>query len=492
AFQNYHTSALPSGGNPRQMSVAKAFEEAGIQIQASGAANIIPTDEAQANHKWNNAELHDAMEKHFSLWQNQPGFKAWLFHANSHEYGPGLLGIMYDQKDKQRQGCASFYQTIGNNTAQDQRTQLYVNIHELGHCFNLYHSFHKKYMNPPIPNRPSALSWMNYPQYFPGGSSAFWSSFKFEFDEIELGHLRHGFRNNVIMGGNPFGDGAAAEKHEAFMDVVSDQSGIRLLVQSPHFVQLGTPIHLGISVTNISNEVKEVFDDLHPNNGLVQISLQKPNGEIINYHPPMSQLVLPQSVWLKPGESIEEVAYIGFDADHGQVFDAPGRYQLFATYYCPDGSAIRSTMSRVTVNTPRSVEDEVMAELLLGDEQGMLFFLDGSDSDYLKQGNDAFAEMKDRFADHPLTKYISVTEGIKASRTFVQIDTDKKIKVKDVDFNISKELLGNIVNKQPEQLGISPQAVRRAEMCLEEIDNLIDPENKDGRKKNKRKFRKTA
>ncbi|MDH5434133.1 MAG: hypothetical protein OEY19_09315 [Gammaproteobacteria bacterium] len=470
-FNTYNTAALPSGGTDRVLSVAKAYAEAGVQLQSTGASNIVPTDEAGANHKWNNAELHDAMEKHFTMWQNKPGWNVWLFHANAHEYGTGLLGIMYDQKDKQRQGCASFYQTIDSNSAADLRTQLYVNVHELGHCFNLFHSFHKEYMDPPVPNRPSALSWMNYPQYFPGGASAFWSSFAFEFDDIELTHLRHGFRNNIIMGGNPFGKGAAVEKDFSFMENIRDESGLQLSIQASHFVQLGTPIHVGVAVKNISNETKEVFKDIHPNNGLLQIALQKPDGKIIKYHPPIGHLVMPASTYLKPGEVLEETCYIGFDADEGQIFDIAGSYHLFATYYCPDGSAINSRTTRINVRAPQTMDDERMAELMLGDEQGMLFFLEGSDSEFLAKGNDAFEEMKDRFTDHAMTNYVRVIDGLKASRSFVQIDAENKIQVKKEDVTTSKKLLTSIVKKQPEQLGISPQLVSRAQKCLDSFDS---------------------
>jgi hypothetical protein len=58
---------------------------------------------------------------------------------------------------------------------------------------------------------------MNYPPRYlpagggPGGPAAFWDAFPFQFDDLELAHLRHAFRNDIIMGGNPFGTGAALE-----------------------------------------------------------------------------------------------------------------------------------------------------------------------------------------------------------------------------------------------------------------------------------------
>ncbi|ALG10967.1 hypothetical protein H4W33_001187 [Kibdelosporangium phytohabitans] len=88
-----------------------------------------------------NARLRHAMEAHFSRCQEKPQWKVWLLHAMRHEPTTPtstLLGIMFDQKGPQRQGCATFYERIATNP----RTQLYTHVHELGHCFNPFHSCH--------------------------------------------------------------------------------------------------------------------------------------------------------------------------------------------------------------------------------------------------------------------------------------------------------------------------------------------------------------
>jgi hypothetical protein len=72
-------------------------------------------------------------------------------------------------------------------------------MHEMGHAFNLKHSRLKA--------RPKSLSWMNEPLKF-DGSPSFFRQFRFAFDPVELAHLRHGNRREVIMGGNPFMSGS--------------------------------------------------------------------------------------------------------------------------------------------------------------------------------------------------------------------------------------------------------------------------------------------
>jgi hypothetical protein len=78
----------------------------------------------------------------------------------------------------------------------------------LGHCFNLRHPWSRSKLSPSAEaGGYSTLSWMNYPWLYylseeTRGSEEFWKAFNFQFSESELIHLRHGFRNDVIFGGN--------------------------------------------------------------------------------------------------------------------------------------------------------------------------------------------------------------------------------------------------------------------------------------------------
>lgn len=221
-FVSYNTGSLPSGGVSRTLSILTSYGEAGIEFRESSAAYQITNP---GFGPWSDSELHHTMTNHFSLYGDDSQRKVWLFAAIEHELGPDLYGIMFDQIGRQRQGCATFHVGIGEATAEQQRLQLYTYVHELGHCFNLLHSWQKSLANPPTVNRPDAMSWR-----FPGGPRAFWSSFGFTFDGPELRHLRHGFRNNVIMGGNDFSIGSALTSihdPQAYATPVEDNSGTR-------------------------------------------------------------------------------------------------------------------------------------------------------------------------------------------------------------------------------------------------------------------------
>ena len=162
-FMAYNTGSLPSGGPARALSAFSAYAEAGVQLLSTGANNVVATPEAGANAAWSDAELHASMIRHFSRWRDLPQWAVWLFHARLHDLGPSLYGIMFDQQGKQRQGCAVFYAGIGGTSADARRLQPYTCVHELGHCFNLLHSWQKSLATPPQPNRPASPSWMNYP-----------------------------------------------------------------------------------------------------------------------------------------------------------------------------------------------------------------------------------------------------------------------------------------------------------------------------------------
>jgi hypothetical protein len=456
SFASYNTSSLPSGGPARTLTTEKAYVEAGIEMRPAGVTNVVPTSEAGADVRWDNAELHAAMETHFSLWKDAPQWKVWLFHAQRHVIGPGLLGIMFDQKGKQRQGCAAFYQRISGTAPTQLRDQLYVCVHELGHCFNLYHSFHKRYMTPPMPNRLTSLSWMNYPRNFPGGASAFWNAFPFQFDNLEVIHLRHAFRSNIIMGGNPFGVGAALlEDPEAFTDSVKDNSGLRLELEASKSFAYGEPVVTEIKLYTTDTRGKSVHKELHPNFGFVQMAIQKPSGEVVVYEPPIHHCVEIETTTLDAEYPASyESAYIGYDKERGHVFDQVGFYKLRGAYYALDGSVVLSNVLTLRVRSPLSSDDEEIAELFLGDEQGMLLYLLGSDSKFLESGNEAFDRVLDEYSEHPLAVYAHLVKGSNAAREFKTVTADYQVEIRKPQIDEAVELLSAVIDASEAEEGV--------------------------------------
>lgn len=455
-FTSYDTGLLPSGGSNRVLTVQSAYTEAGIQLQTGGAWGEIPLSGAGPNAKWSNAELHQAMELQFSLWQDLPQWKVWLLAAQEHEYGSGLYGIMFDQQGKQRQGCAVFHAGVGGDTPEQQRLQLYTYVHELGHCFNLFHSFHKQYMDPPQPNRLTALSWMNYPWGYPGGASAFWNAFPFQFDDQEVIHLRHAFRDDIIMGGNPFGKGAALENPRAFADPIEDHSGLKLELEAPQSsYAFGEPVRIEVKLKLTDLRGKRVHDNLDPNEGFVKIAILPPSGEAMLYEPLMEHCTVARPVRLDAEErpALYESAYIGYGRD-GFYFDQPGFYELRAAYHAPDGAVIVSDTITIRVRTPHSNADEEVADLLFDGDQGTLFYLQGSDSRFLRHGNEAFDTVLEKHGKHPAATHVRLAKGINEGRAFKALTEERRIQTREPHLEESMKLLSSVVDASKGETGV--------------------------------------
>jgi hypothetical protein len=442
-FTSYNTGSLPSGGPTRTLSVLGAYNEAGIDMRAAGAPNVIPVPPGGS---WSNAELHNAMLNHFSLWREVPQWKVWLLHARLHEMGSGLLGIMFDQQGRQRQGCAVFYQGLGGATPAALRNQLFTSVHELGHCFNLFHSFHKQYMTPPMPNRLMSFSWMNYPWRFPTGEAAFWAGFPFQFDDLEAIHLRHGFLDNVIMGGNPFGTGAALERDD-FASPVQDNSGLRLELRSRPSYRLGEPVVVEFRLSLDGAKQRSVQRHLHPDAGGVRLAIRKPGGLVLIHDPVIDTCLLPQTARLDASKpAIYDSAYIGY-GKQGLTFDAPGIYQLRAAYAAEDGSVLVSDTLEIRIRPPRTEADEDVAELLMGDDQGTLFYLLGSDSSHLASGSQQLQEAISKYPTHPLTMYARLVLGYNAARPFGNLTADGTMSVRKANKREAEKHLGAVITE---------------------------------------------
>jgi len=481
-FGSYNTGSLPSGGPARTLSIVSAYAEAGVQMITTGATDVVPTGEAGANSAWSDAELHAAMVKHFSRWKDIPQWAVWLLHARLHDLGTGLLGIMFDQQGKQRQGAAVFYAGIGGATADKLRLQLYTCVHELGHCFNLLHSWQKSLAIPPQPNRPLSLSWMNYPWNYPGGGqAAFWSAFPFRFDAQELVHIRHGFLNDVIMGGNPFRVGSQLEDLASWSDPIEDRSGIQLDLEAPRSFGYGEPVTVGIRLTSSGPGGVQITRHLRPRNGQVQIAIAGPGGRVQLYEPLLHHCMSETRTFAaEDGQQTEtETAFIHYGQD-GFYFDQPGTYRLRARYTAPDGSTILSPVTTIRVRPPVTAEDEAVAELMFGDEQGTLMYLVGSDLEELSSGNDALARIWEEFPEHPLADVARIVQGTNAAREFKLVEADNTVRVRKPDTGTAAELIGAVLDVDGVRKAATAKKkadeIEKMDAAAEHLEAAVTPE----------------
>ncbi|MDT7782398.1 MAG: hypothetical protein QOF58_817 [Pseudonocardiales bacterium] len=454
AFQSYQTGSLPqpAGSQARTLTVPETYAEGGLELRPAGVSNIVPVAGSGGNG-WNDAELHNAMVNHFSLFANKPQWKVWTFVAGSYE-GGGVRGIMFDYQNAfQRQGCAVFHDAIQGNDAFSLRAALRTYVHELGHAFNLLHSWQKNLATPPAPLGPSSgfgdLSWMNYPQnYQPGGTAGYWAAFPFQFTDNELIHLRHGFYKNVVMGANSFGIGAADLDPELFDEPIVDESGLTFEVRTRNETfEYGEPVVIELKLSTTDLRGRRTHDHLHPKDGLVTVAIRQPSGRTIAYRPFLQRCVeIEELVELNDERrSIYDSAYIGFGRD-GFYFEQPGVYLVRAQYIAADGSRVVAPVRRITVRTPLSAADQRVGELLLGEQQGQLLALLGSQSGSLSEGNTKLDELLAEYPGHPLAAYAKLAKGVDAEHEFKDVTADKHLMVLPPRPEESVRLLTEVVD----------------------------------------------
>jgi len=469
-FTSYNTASFPSGGPNRTLNVQSAYAEAGVEVQVLPEPAAINIGEAGANHQWSDSELNASMALHFNQFRNVPQWDVYEMVCQLHELGPGLYGIMFDYQDAhQRQGCAVFHAGIGGTTNDKLRLQLYTYVHEMGHCFNLMHSWQKNLANPPGTNRPASLSWMNYPWNYPlGGEPAFWNAFPFQFDDGEIQHIRHAFRNNVIMGADPFGTNAGLMNPQAFSNPLSDLSGLQFEISTPRSVLLGEPVVLRLNLKTTDGRGKVVHSHLHPSAGLVNVAIQNPSGQVRVFEPIMEHCVGAQYARIDantPG--LEDSAYIGYGKG-GLTFDQGGMYKIRATYCANDGSQVVSNIINLRVRNPITSADESVADLLMGEQQGVLFALMGSDSQFLETGNKAFDEVLAKHGSHPLANYVRLVKGVNLGRDFkLVVPGETKLQIRRANHQQRIEMLGT-VEKNATTIGLDSTTTDQVRTYLAE------------------------
>lgn len=419
-FSSYNTGLLPSGGPARNLSVVSAYAEGGVQMSQIPSGPVINIAEAGPDALWSDAELLASMQHHMTHYGAAPHWDMWQVACLEHEIGPGLYGIMFDSKG--RQGCAVFYLGIGGATPSQLRLQLYTHTHELGHCFNLMHSWQKSLAKPPGVDNPSALSWMNYPWNYPGGANAFWNAFPFQYVNEELIHLRHAFRNNIIPDANPFTIGADEIDPAVMSDPIEDHSELEFTISGTHTRHyLGEPVTLTMQLRSFDRRGRMAHANLNPRTSGISVAIARPDRRVVRFDPLVDYLMSAEPQMLADGEQIADSAYIGYGRG-GLYFDQPGTYKVRAIYHAPDGSRVLSNIAAIRVSHPATTADNEVADLMLGDEQGELFALRGSDAPSLARGNAALDIVIDRHGTHPLADYARLVKGVNAARTFKTID----------------------------------------------------------------------
>lgn len=431
-------SPSPSG-LPDSVSVAQVFERSGIDLAVTLDDVLNDADSGDPGSNWSEAELHDLMEDRFDRFAN---IRQWHLYGvvvprfGDPGYSSGYYGTMFDWGGWQagdsflRQGLAiaddairgRSVGTLYDSVAEKDRLALQTFIHEVGHAFNLPHSWQR------MTNADSGSeSFMNYPWGYTdngGTETSFWSNFRWEFDDVELRWMRHADRNDVIFGGRDWiGNNLSSDLHPDFEPATTP---LTLRATGPQVFDHGVPVQVQLEVENTSDVPVEAVDRLAPEDGLLQVYIQRPTGDIVAFTPPVRRLLAPPDpVVLAPGERRAASVSLSFGAT-GHHFAQPGEYLVRFILPCFPLGLLATTTLRLRVAHPHDRRAEELAHLLTRRETATFLYYGGTSRhpDLV----DELVEATDRYADTaPMAvRHLQAALGHNAGRSFKRVDVDAK------------------------------------------------------------------
>ncbi len=325
-----HPNHAP-GAPGTTLTLESAYARLGIQVTKTGGDSAIPAPAGT----WSDTEMHDAMQAHWSRWADAPQWAVWVLFARLHDQGTSLGGIMFDDIGAaQRQGTAIFSDSFisqapageANPGPWVERMKFWTAMHEIGHTFNLAHSWQKSLGTAwvPLANEPSALSYMNYPYNFPSGLDAFFAAFDYGFSPDELLFLRHAPERFVKMGAEPWFSNHGFEQ-EAFDQLRAAVTGpLELEVRvhrEPRFEYL-EPVVVELKLKNVSSTPTVVDSNALRGDDLAVV-VAKDGGEAKRWLPFARYCTAPAPRVLQPGEAMYDSIFLSAGTG-GWLVSEPG------------------------------------------------------------------------------------------------------------------------------------------------------------------------
>ncbi|QKJ18178.1 hypothetical protein [Microbacterium hominis] len=382
------------------LSIETVFRRAGFAVTTTPAGTV-PVSGAGANGTWSDAEMHDAMQTYWSRFADAPQWALWTFWARQHDTGRSLGGVMFDDiGPNHRQGTAIFTDSFIRDVpagdaapdAWDRRMRFWTAVHEMGHAFNLAHSWQKALGTPWIPmaNQPEARSFMNYPYFVSGGQAAFFSDFAYRFSDEELLFLRHAPSRFVQMGNADWFDHHSFEQAFAELPPAEYRLEVRANRPAPVFEFL-EPVVLELKLTNTSAEPKVVHADiLDPQHVLTIVAGSRT--EPRQWMPYARTCTGSIASVLEPRGSVYASLPV-FAGLNGWDVSEPGSYDVVAVVEV-DGRPLRSEPFSLRVAAPRSPEESALAGEVFTERVGRALAFDGTAVDTVAA--DTLAEAVDR------------------------------------------------------------------------------------------------
>lgn len=411
-----------------KLSIRTVFNRAGFEVSTSPDGKV-PLAGAGANATWSNQEMHDAMQVYWSHFANRAQWSMWTLFAGRHDMGAGLGGIMFDDiGPNHRQGTAMFNDSfISNAPAGDanpaawvQRMRFWTAVHEMGHSFNLAHSWQKQHPPAwgtpwiPLANENEERSFMNYPYRVSGGQTAFFADFEYRFSDSELLFMRHAPARFVQMGNADWFD------HHGFEQAaVSPEPNFRLELRANRQqtdYEFLEPVVLEIKLTNITNRPQLVDRAILSESERMTVILKKDGKTARQWAPYARYCMDDDTIVLAPGQSIYESLFVAAGLNGWDVAE-PGRYAVQMCLGLDDEDLVSAPLA-LRILPPQGFDEERVAQDLFTEDVGRVLTFDGSRASNLQTANDTLQEVADRLAARKVAVHARVALATPKTRTY--------------------------------------------------------------------------
>jgi hypothetical protein len=419
------------------LSLATIYQRAGFDVSMSPNTSVIPTSGAGSNGTWSDTEMHNAMVTYWSRFADKPQWAMWVLYAARHDQGRSLGGVMFDDiGPHHRQGTAiftdSFIQDVPSGdpdpAAWRNRMQFWTAVHEMGHAFNLAHSWQKALGTPqapgdpwiPLSNEPEARSFMNYPYFVSGGESTFFSDFRFRFSDDELVFMRHAPRRFVQMGNSDWFVNHGFEAPEALMAPSRWKLEIRPNRESSSYRHL-EPITMEAKLINAGSQAVEIDPDLLADGRHITVFIQRHGTEKTRqWRAMVTRCHAPHTESLAPGASIYGAHMISTSTG-GWLIDEPGFYKAQAAIDI-GGEIVLSNVLRLYVAPPQSSAESEIALDYFTEDVGRVLSLGGVPE--LEKANAVLERLINTCADNPAVIHADTAISSPMLRDFKILETD--------------------------------------------------------------------
>jgi hypothetical protein len=400
------------------LTIRKVFQRAGFDAAITPAASTLTSPPGGT---WSDMEMHDAMIVYWSKFANTAQWALWTLFADQHEMGHGLGGIMFDDiGPNHRQGTSIFYNSFisdvppadPNPAAYTVRNRFWTAVHEMGHAFNLAHSWQKSLGAPfgtpwiPLSDEPEARSFMNYPYGVAGGDTAFFADFEYRFSDGELLFMRHAPAPFVRMGDAAWFDHHGFEQARVHPDApLSLDLRVNRAKATFEFLE---PVVVELKLKNESRVPQIVDENILTTLDGITIALKRQGSPARQFVPFAQYCMQAAARVLQPGEAIYGSVYVTAGLNGIDVAE-PGRYVLQAALHMPAGDIVSKPLP-LRIAPPRGYEEEVIAQDFFSDEVSRVLAFDGSR--VLNDANKTLRDVVERLGDLRVAKHARVPLGL--------------------------------------------------------------------------------